>query len=190
MMRACDTRVDSEDDIEALVARAKAGETRALEVLYERHIRMVHAVAGRLLGGAEDLDDVIQDSFVHAIENLRKLEVDAAFSTWLRTIVVRTASRRMRRRRLLTRLGLRREEAIDLEQITSPGIDTDRAVELRRVYAKLAQLPVDERVAYILRKIQGLEILEVAEATGTSPTTVKRRVRRAAEHLGVHASDE
>ena len=63
------------------------------------------------------------------------------------------------------------------------GLSGDARVELREVYAILAGLPPEERVALVLRRVEGMELKEVAEAMDLSLATVKRRLVAAEARL-------
>jgi RNA polymerase sigma-70 factor, ECF subfamily len=160
----------------ALVVAARAGEDWAREALFRRHAPMVAGMAFRLLGRDDDVDDLVQDSFVEALRSLDRLQAPQAFASWLASIVVRTSSKVIRRRRLLTRLGLRRGEAIDVDAVVSPSAPPDVATELRALYARIEALPASVRVALVLRRVEGLGIDEIAALIGASPATVKRRI--------------
>jgi RNA polymerase sigma-70 factor, ECF subfamily len=168
-----------------LVAAACAREPWAQEMLFRKYARMVNGLAFRLMGRDGDVDDLVQDSFIQAFEGLSRLENPHAFSSWLCSIVVRTANKRLRRRRLLTKLGLARSEPVDLEMIVSKSSPPDVAAELSRIYQVLDRLPAEERVALVLRRVEGMSIDEVASRMGLSPATVKRRLARAIAELGV-----
>jgi len=167
----------------ALVVAARAGETWAQEALFRRHARMALGLAHRLLPQDNEVDDLVQDCFVSALKRLSSLDNPQAFAAWLGSIVVRAVGKRLRRRRLLSRLGLRVPEEIDPEAIAAPSVPGDVAVELRRVYAVVAGLPAQARVALILRRVDGLEVPEIARRMGVGLSTVKRRLKLAEEIL-------
>jgi RNA polymerase sigma-70 factor (ECF subfamily) len=167
----------------ALVLAARAGEAWAREALFRRHARMAVGLAYRLLPRDIEVDDVVQDCFVHALQRLDSLQNPQAFAAWLGSIVVRTVGKRLRRRRLLTRLGLRAKEAIDPDQVSSVSAPGDVRVALRRVYAIVEELPAEQRIALVLRRVDGLEIPQIAEYMGLSLSTVKRRLKAAEELL-------
>jgi RNA polymerase sigma-70 factor (ECF subfamily) len=167
----------------ALVIAARGGETWAQEALFRRHARMALGLAHRLLPRDEDVDDVVQDCFVSALQRLGSLQNPQAFAAWLGSIVVRVVSKRLRRRRLLARLGLRAPESIDPDALASASAPGEVAVELRRVYALVSHLPVEQRVALILRRVDGLEVPQIAAQMGLSMSTVKRRLKAAEELL-------
>jgi RNA polymerase sigma-70 factor (ECF subfamily) len=166
-----------------LVLAARAGEPWAREALFRRHARLALGLAYRILPYDVEVDDLVQDSFLYAFERLDGLTNPQAFQSWLSSIVVRTAGKRLRRRRLQIRLGLRSQQHIDVDQIISRAAPPDVAAELRAVYALLEQLPAEERVALVLRRVERLEVPEIAEQMGLSVSTVKRRLRAAEERL-------
>lgn len=162
---------------------ARAGELWAQEALFQRYARMVLALSQRILAGRDDADDLAQDAFIHAFTRLDSLNNPQAFQAWLRSIVVRTASKRLRRQRLLTRLGLRRSEPIEPDSVIAPEAPPEVAVELRGVYALVERLPAEERVALVLRRVEGMELLEIAAEMKLSLATVKRRLAAAEARL-------
>lgn len=167
-----------------LVRAAREGQRWAQEALFRRHGRMAAGLAHRVLAsGQADVDDLVQDAFVAAFTRLDSLQAPEAFSTWLGSIVVRLASKRLRRRGLMARLGLYRGEEFDFDPVSGNSAPTDIAVELREMYALLDRLKPDERVALVLRRVDGLGVAEIAEQMELSMSTVKRRLRVAEERL-------
>ena len=166
-----------------LVAAAVAGDGAAKQALFARHAPMVNRLARRLLGPGVDAGDLVQDAFVEALLGIRRLKNGQAFQAWLCSIVVRTAQKLRRRRRLLERLGLRRQQPIEMDGFCSPSAPPDVAVELRAIYALLRTLPVEMHVALVLRRIEGLSVDEIADQMHLSVSTVKRRLSAAEGRL-------
>ena len=167
----------------ALVVAARAGEAWAQEALFQRHARLAFGLAHRFLPRELDVDDLVQDAFLYAFQHLSGLENPQAFSAWLGSIVVRTAGKRLRRKRLLTRLGLARFAPIDLEAVVARTAPPDVAAELRALYAVIDRFPADERIALILRRVEGFEIPQIAVYMSISESTVKRKLRAAEARL-------
>lgn len=173
-----------------LVLAAKNGDAWARDALFSRYARLVHGLAFRLMGSDADVDDLAQDAFVEALKNLDRLADPGAFSSWLGSIVVRTAHKRIRRRKLMERLGLRRGEPIDVEALPLDLAPPDVRAELKRVYGVLDRLPSEERVALVLRRVEGLELAEIAERMELSLATVKRRIAAAEVALTAHVGGD
>src|SRR3954471_2383913 len=146
----------------ALVVAARAGERWAQEALFRRHARMVNGLAFRLLGRDEDVDDLVQDSFFSAFRALDRLAEPQAFAGWLGSIVVRTAHKLLRRRRLMTRVGLRRTAPIDFDALIASTAPPAVAADLERVYRCLDKLDSEARIALVLHRVDGLSLPDVA----------------------------
>lgn len=179
------TRSGSGPSDAALVTAARANEAWAVEALFQRHAPMMNGLAYRLLGRDAEVDDVVQDSFLQALDHLGSLKEPQAFAAWMGSIVVRSVSKLLRRRKLLTRLGLRRtDEPIDVDTLVGRSVPPDAGVELRRIYAKIDAMPVEVRVPLVLRRVEGLPLEEIAQRTGRSLATVKRRIAEGERALG------
>ena len=164
----------------ALVVAARAGEAWAHEALFRRYAPMANGMAFRLMGRDADVDDLVQDAFAVAFGRLDSLDDPQAFAAWLGAIVVRTAGKVIRRRVLMEKLGLRRRgEPIDIDAIASRVCGPEVAAELRGIYERVERLPADLRIAFLLRRVEGMELEEVARATGVSLATTKRRIAAA-----------
>jgi RNA polymerase sigma-70 factor (ECF subfamily) len=173
---------DRASDVQ-LVERARAGALDAKKALFLRYVPVASAIAFRLMGSDSEVEDIVQDSFIAAFDGLAKLLEPQAFRAWLAAIVTRTAIASLRRRRLLSRLGLLRREPVRLEALIAPTAPPDVISELSAVYAVIDQLPAQERVTLILRRVEQLPLEQIAEQTGSSLATVKRRLVRAEQRL-------
>lgn len=182
-VRARETQSGAGPSDAALVLSAAAGERWAQEALYRRYARLVNGLAYRLMPNPADSSDLAQDAFVEAFRNLHRLQNHQAFAAWLRSIVIRIAHKRVRRHRLMARLGLRRAEAVDLDAVVSRAAPPDARADLRAIYGILGELAVEDRTAVILRRVEGMAIGEIAEHMGRSLATVKRRLASAEAHL-------
>jgi len=154
--------------------------------LYDRYQRQVRRVLFRVLGHAADLADLEQETFVSAIHDIASLQQPDALGSWLTSIAVNTARLELRRRarRRLFRFGTD-EELPELEApIASPEIDE----ALRATYRILNKMPADERVAFALRFIDGMDLGEVASACAVSLATVKRRLHKARQRFDAMAA--
>lgn len=172
-------------DDAALVQGFRRGDPGARAALYDRHADHVHRVLYRILGFHPDLEDLHHDVFVRALGSLRTLDDPAALKGWLTAIAVHVARSAITRRRRRSWLWfLPSEELPEVEASTASGEVLDA---LRATYAALGALPADERIAFALRFIDGMELTEVAAACGTSLATIKRRLARASARFEAEA---
>lgn len=172
-----------------LVALARNRDTKALEALYRRHVAFAIHLATRIEGSARDIEDVVHDAFVLAFERVGDLADPSAFRGWLGSIVVHAVRSRMRRHRLMNVLGLRPVEAVDLDAIASDQASPSVRAQLAQIYALVQTLPVDERIAWTLRAVEGHDLDTVARLTRCSLATAKRRIARAQRFLDDHFVD-
>lgn len=187
MTLAVVARLDARPSDESLVAAARAGVEEAKSELFRRHVRAASDMAYRLLGRDVEVEDVVQEGFVIAFTTLATLTDPRAFRAWLGAIVTRRAIAVIRRRRLLSRLGFVRAPPLQMENVIARDAPPDVQAELAAVYRHLDALPASERVVLVLRRIEQLPLETIAERTGFSLATVKRRLQRAEQQLAERA---
>jgi RNA polymerase sigma-70 factor (ECF subfamily) len=168
-----------------LVRRALGGDRWAMEALYRRHVGDAARVATVLLRHRADAEDVVQDAFAAAFGRLAALRDPSAFGGWLARIVANEAKSRLRRRRFLGMLGLDRgDDEAALDRLAAPGASAEELAELAHLDRALRRLGAGERMAWVLRYVEGWRLAEIAEALEVSLATVKRRIAAAQAQLG------
>ncbi len=174
-----------------LVARARAGELEAFEALTNRYERRVYSLALRMLRHEQDAEDVTQQTFLSALENLKGFRGDASFATWLLRIAAHAALKVIRKRKGLDTISLEAatEETDSYETIPHPEYIADwrqspeelvRRHEIQRLLDDaLAKLDEKHRLVFLLRDVEGLSVKEAAEALGLTEANTKVRLLRA-----------
>jgi len=165
-----------ESDV-ALVAALRADHADARALLFDRCSDDVERTLYRILGPDQEIADLLQDVFVAALGSLNKLRDPNALRSWLVGIAVYKARKLIRSRK--RRRHVYSVAPSDLPEQVAATPSTEISDALRHTYAILNQLPADERIAFSLRFIEGLELTRIAEAMGVSLATVKRRLTRA-----------
>ncbi len=169
-----------------LVALARDSDTLAFEVLYRRHASFALNLAVRIQGNAADVEDIVHDAFLRAHHRMRELRDATLFRSWLGAIVVRQVRSRLRRKRLLNAFGIGSVDPVDLDAVASSEADPETRAQLAQIYALLQTMPPDERIAWTLRNIERHRLEAVAELSGCSLATAKRRIQRAQRFLHDH----
>ncbi len=167
-----------EDADRAVLARASAGDLRALEELYDRYRTMAYSIARRITGDAGMAEDVVQEAFLGAWRNAaRYVEGRGSVKTWFLAIVHHRAVDAVRRRR--PTVGLPEREAVPPASLTAPDVWGEVAGRLDRdaIVAALATLSDVQREAIELAYFSGLTQQEIAVRTGAPLGTVKSRMR-------------
>lgn len=152
--------VTSVEDEGSLIARARAGDRGAQDLLVGRYLRDVYGAALRILGDPDLAQDAAQDAFVNALRGLERFRGDSSFRTWLLRIAFNSARSVARRR------GRRREVALTVvENEAQPGPDVATGAVTRDESARaarlLARLPPKQRMAVTLRINQDLSYAEI-----------------------------
>ncbi len=166
-----------EGDEAALVAAMGSGRLDARAAFYDRHVQAIHALVFRLMGPDGEVDDVVHDVFVRALESLPRLRDPAALKSWLFGIAVRAVAIRFQTRSRQRWLRfMAPEEVPDMAAATAPSSELGEA--LRDVYAILKGMDSEERIALVLHRVEGLSLEDAAAASGMSLATYRRRLAR------------
>ena len=149
-----------ETDEASLVARARAGDERAADVLVRRYLGDVYAVTARVLSDRDLAEDAAQEAFINALRGLKRFRGDASFRTWLLRIALnaaRTVARRHFHRREVP-LEVAVDAACDERDAASVVAINDEAARIAKM---LEKLPEKQRMAVTLRVNQGLSYQEI-----------------------------
>lgn len=164
-------------DERALVHALRARHPGAVAAFYDQHAAHVHRTLRSALGADADLPDLLQEVFIHAIDGVTDLDDPNRVRSWLTTIAVFTARAHIRRRARRNWLSLFSPQRLDVTEQLPPC--TDARFALREVYELLDRMPVNERMAFALRIVDGMTLPDAAHACRVSLATFKRRLARA-----------
>lgn len=168
----------------ALVERIRAGEGHLYGVLIERYQRRLFWSCHRLLGDADEADDVVQEAFVRAWDHLGEFDPAYRFYTWIYRIARNRALNVLRRRKVRGFLSLSRHH--EAPAVAAPE-DASARVEDAELAAALeacrSRLPGDQREVFDLRHADGMSYAEIARAVGVPEGTVMSRLYRARERM-------
>ena len=171
-----------------LVERAREGELDAFNLLVERYERPLYNLCLRMLSSPEPAEDATQEAFISAYRSLESFR-GGSFKAWLFRIGSNACYDEMRRQRSRPSRSLdapigEDERTIDVPNGDPTPEESAENLELGAVLREaIAGLPPDQRLACILRDVQGLDYEEIAEATNASLGTVKSRINRARSRL-------
>src|SRR4051812_46830070 len=163
-----------------LVARLRAGDDAAFEVIYDRHHRDLLAFCRHMLGSREEAEDALQLVFLSMHRHLRTDDRPVRIKPWLYAVA---------RNRCLSILRTRRE-AVALDDVREPSTDglvvadeVERRQDLKALLADLGGLPDEQRAALLLSELGGLSHDDVAEVLEVRRAKVKALVFQARESL-------
>lgn len=168
---------------EELLVRARAGDRLASELLMRRHNRRVYRAVRAVLRSADEVEDVMQQTYVSAFSHLDQFHGNARFSTWLCRIAFNEALARVRQRGRFVSIDTVPELfGSDLDQRTAAA-DPEREMGAREL-GRFVEVAVDGladiyRSVLIFREIEGLTTSETALILGVEENVVKTRLHRA-----------
>jgi len=182
-----DTDTIQEISLEAL----QAGDMAEFARLVDAYSTQIYRLALKMLSDEQDAEDVLQNTFMKALQSIEKFEGRSSLSTWLYRIAVNEALMMLRRQRPTISVAMDYEDDDDDLQHPTQFTDwcclpeQDLLSEEARVHLDQAirQLPEKLKVVFLLRDIEGLSIRETSEALDLTETAVKTRLLRARLNL-------
>lgn len=165
---------------EELVHHTLHGDDSAFTTLIDRHAPACLRFASRMLGSRDDAEDAVQESLVRAHRALTRYHPATAFRTWLFAIVVNRCRSMLAARSRRSRWFTAADDTTARARMQSHENRTAFRIELARA---LDAIPVDQREAFLLKHVEGLEYAEMAEMTGVGVSALKMRVQRACTRL-------
>lgn len=179
VLRAAPAPATTGDVNELVIARARRGDHRAFAQIVDHYDHRLRALAYRLLGDRDRMDDVLQEAYVKAFRSLPRFKGDAALGTWLYRIVYNASIDDLRSRKVTVSL----DERLDAAD-TGPG-PAETVTARGDLAAALNALPPDQRAAVLLVDADGLDYAEAATVLGVAEGTVASRLSRARATLRI-----
>ena len=167
-----------------LLSAARGGDKVALEQLLERHQAQVYRFGMKMCRDPEDAADVLQDTLLAMARGIRDFRGATSISTWLYTVARSFCIKKRRRSKFApAEPSLDMTVAAEAAQLADPAESPDEALAKKQVEQALDQaigaLDPMYREVLVLRDIESLTALEVAEVLGISVQAVKSRLHRA-----------
>jgi RNA polymerase sigma-70 factor (ECF subfamily) len=181
MAGARDNNVSRTDiDVVSLVQRTLAGDSAAFGQIILRYERRVLTLSIRLLGTLDDAQDAAQEVFLRAFKYIHRLDLEKPLEPWLMQMTVNVCRDLGRKRQVRrnTFPELSRAETVPANNSCNPYSGLAEEQQRQMLWQALNELPEKERLAVILRDIEGLPTSEVATLLNSSETTVRSQVSR------------
>lgn len=183
------------DDVsdEDLVARAVDGDYQAFEGLVDRYQDKAYRLAWSLVKNDSEAQDVVQEAFLNVYRKLDTFSGDAQFGSWIYRVVVNAALMRIRSQARRAEIGMEDVgPSVTMEEGAFAGpaawqVQGDEAFEIgelrEQILTAVDELAPKYQAAFILREVEGLSIVEIADVLDLSEGAVKSRLHRARLHL-------
>lgn len=171
-LRQTNTQNNSREEEERLVVAAQSGSISSFEQLYKQNYKRIYLFARRMTNSIGDAEDIVQDTFVKAWQNLASFRTQSLFHTWLRTIATRVSIDRLRMKNAL--VWRQTSEFQDVYPAVLDRPDTSRDLE-----KMISQLPDGARSIFVLHDIEGFKHQEISKIAGIALGTSKAQLHRA-----------
>jgi RNA polymerase sigma-70 factor (ECF subfamily) len=161
-----------------LIERCRRGETKAQFLIYKLYSKAMFNIAIRFTNNRMDAEDILQESFISAFQNLPGLLDSGSFTGWLKRIVINRCIDQVRRNRLIS-------DYIDENLPDSYIIDDepDFTIDPAIVHTSIRNLPPGCRAILVLHVLEGYKHREIAGMLGITESTSKTQYKRALELL-------
>jgi RNA polymerase sigma-70 factor (ECF subfamily) len=180
----------TQPDEQSLVLAARAGDLNAFEQLVTLYERRIYGLVRRITGSEADAQDVTQQTFLSAMENLSKFRGKSSFFTWLATIATHAALKVVRKRHTLPTISLDAATTPDQDgKIPHPEYIADWHENPEKLFQRketrhildtaIAELDPSHRAVFLLRDVEELPVYDTAKALHISEGNVKVRLLRA-----------
>lgn len=174
-----------------LLNLARAGDVAAFEQLVDLHSNRVYRLAQRMMGNAQDAQEITQETFLSAFQNMKGFRGDSAFGSWVHRIAANFALMRLRHRKVVHEAESELKGEMEFTEegvlLTYPLSQWSRRAddqaldgELRAALSRAVDaLPDGYRAVFLLKDVEGLSYEEIAEQTEETIPAVKSRLHRA-----------
>lgn len=168
-----------------VVSRVVAGEKELYEILLRRYNQLIYRVVRSYLNDEDEAEDLMQEIWIKAWQNLNRFRGEASFSTWLVRIAVNEALMSNREKKNRARYPANRHSTHkQLAQLTgsenmNPEKKTVQRENRRLLEQAIDRLPENYRTVYILREVEGMDTTEAAACLQISENNTKVRLYRA-----------
>lgn len=174
-----------------LIKRAQLGSSTAFGKLVNMYWNKVFLLTTKYCKLEEDEEDIVQETFIQAWQNIKRFQRNSTFFFWLCKIALNLIYEKRRKKKLKTvSLHSLPQDYLKDESIISPFEELEIKELKERLYQFIEHLPREERIVYKLRMIESSPYQKIIRITGQSKTTAERCFRRANSKVSKFLQEE
>jgi RNA polymerase sigma-70 factor (ECF subfamily) len=164
------------------IERAKQGDERAFEVLYNLHRRRVYSLCLRMVSNPAQAEDLAQEAFLQLFRKVGTFRGESAFSTWLHRMTVNVVLMHLRKKNLP---AVSLEETVETDEETqkkelgAEDVKLAGSIERLQLQRAIDRLPPGYKTVFVLHDVEGFEHNEIAEMVGCSIGNSKSQLHKA-----------
>ena len=175
---------------EILIAQLKQGDEAAFKHIVDTYQNMVYNTCLGIVKSEEDAEDLAQEVFVQVYQSIGSFKGESKFSTWLYRIATTKSLDHERKKKRKRRFGFVKsifgEDAqveVNPPDFNHPGVVLDKKESAAILFQAVDKLPENQRIAFILSKIEGLSYQEISEIMQTTVSAIESLLHRAKNNL-------
>jgi RNA polymerase sigma-70 factor (ECF subfamily) len=173
-----------------LIDQLKKGDESAFKFIVDNYKDMVYNTALSIVQQSEDAEDVTQEVFVQVYQSIEGFKRESKFSTWLYRITLSKAMDHERRKKRKKRFafvkslfGEENEAVVNPPDFNHPGVTLDNKEKAAILFRAMQSLPDNQRMAFVLNKVEGLSYQEISDVMKTTVSAVESLLHRAKANL-------
>lgn len=165
--------------------KSRDGDVESFERLIGKHQEKIYNIAYRIMGNQEDAKDAAQEALIKIYKNIGRFRGDSGFSTWVYRIAVNACKDELRKKKnnvisldkeIETEDGSYKKELADKSLLPDELLEQAELSEI--IQGSIQELPEQNRVAIVLRDIQGFSYEDISKVLDCPVGTVKSRINR------------
>ncbi len=176
------------DDI--LIQELREGKESAFKTIVDNYQDMVYNTCLSIVKSEEDAEDLAQEVFVQVYQSIRTFKGESKLSTWIYRIATTKSLDHERKKKRKKRFGFVKsifgddsEIVINPPDFNHPGVALDKKESAAKLFKAIEKLPENQKVAFLLNKVEGLNYQEVSDVMKVSTSSIESLLHRAKTNL-------
>jgi RNA polymerase sigma-70 factor (ECF subfamily) len=166
-----------------LMLKFAKGDASAFEQILKKYKKLVINIAYRFIQDRIEAEDIAQEVFLRVYESAKRYKPKAKFSTWIYKITLNVCLNKLRSKKHLQTISLNKPKEIPDPTYIHPFINLEKKELNQLIKEAIDSLPINQRIAVILQKYQGLSYREISKIMGCSTSAVDSLLQRAKQNL-------
>ncbi len=173
-----------------LIQELKEGKDLAFKTIVDEYQNMVYNTCLAIVKSEEDAEDIAQEVFVQVYQSIKSFKGESKLSTWIYRIATTKSLDHERKKKRKKRFGFVKsifgedsEIIINPPDFNHPGVALDKKENAAKLFKAIDKLPENQRIAFLLNKVEGLSYQEVSQVLQVSVSSIESLLHRAKNNL-------
>lgn len=173
-----------------LIQELKEGKDSAFKIIVDEYQNMVYSTCLAIVKNGEDAEDIAQEVFVQVYQSIHTFKGESKLSTWIYRIATTKSLDHERKKKRKKRFGFVKsifgednEAVVNPPDFNHPGVALDQKENAATLFKAIDKLPENQKIAFILNKVEGLSYQEVSDVMQVSVSSIESLLHRAKNNL-------